>query len=63
MYGFIDLSNPSRLYTLKGASTLPQVWRELRGMAHVGIIRLSDNRLIWRRVMNHQPIVTRKEIN
>jgi hypothetical protein len=54
MYGYIDLAAPERVYTARsGGSTLGQVWRQIRGMGNCGIVRLADNRLIWRRVSNH----------
>lgn len=50
MYGYIDLIAPNRLYTLKsGVTSLGAVWRELKGMANCGIIRLSDNKIIYQR--------------
>jgi hypothetical protein len=56
VYGFVDLACPSRVYTLKaGVTSLGDVWRHIRRMGNVGIVRLSDNRLIWRRVSNHRP--------
>lgn len=54
-YGFVDLACPSRLMTLKDSSTLVQVFDALRTMANVGIIRMHDNTMIWRRVSNWTP--------
>jgi hypothetical protein len=54
-YGFVDLTCPTRLITLKNGSTLVKVFYELRTVANVGIIRIHDNTMIWRRVSNWTP--------
>lgn len=55
VYGYIDLAASERVYTARsGGSTLGQVWQQIKGMGNCGIVRLADNRLIWRRVSNHK---------
>jgi hypothetical protein len=49
-YGYIDLAAPHIVYTIPNRYTsLGEVWGEIYGMGNVGIVRLSDGKLIYRR--------------
>lgn len=48
-YGYFDLSYPDRVHHRDGYTSLGEVWREIRGMAYVGIVHLDTNREIYKR--------------
>ena len=47
-YGWIDRYCPTRIYSCHpGYNSLPEIWRDTRGVGNIAIIEISTERRIW----------------